>query len=42
MTEIKKDLIFSILKFKNKFKPGVKNNKEVNSRINLELRLISQ
>ena len=42
MTEIKKDIIFSILKFKNKFKPGVKNNKEVNSRINLELRLISQ
>ncbi|QXP59318.1 hypothetical protein [Olleya sp. HaHaR_3_96] len=42
MTEIKKDIIFSILKFKNRFKPGVKNNKDVNSVINLELRLISQ
>ena len=42
MTEIKKVIIFSILKFKNRFKPGVKDNKEVNTRINLELRFISQ
>lgn len=41
-TETKKDIIVSILNFRNKLQPALKDNKAVNSRINLKLRLISE